>query len=139
MESSHWQGLPPAYSEEVERAPGLVVPLIFRGASRGFIILVAGELAALALAAASSGLAAVLLALVGAVGPAVAGVTAGREGPPGVQGGLAGLGAYLLTVPLRLMVGGGLAAAEVVVAPTFAAAVGGLAGRMAGRTRPAGP
>jgi hypothetical protein len=123
-----------AYNETVERTPAVVVPLIVRGAALGFCVFVAGELLVSALARTAPALAGGLLALVGLAAPALAGLNAGRAGPPALQGALAGLGAYVLTLPLRALVGGVLTPVDV-VAPIFSAAIGGLAGSIAGRPR----
>jgi hypothetical protein len=108
------------------------VPLVLRGASVGFTVLVAGELIALALATAAPGPASLLLALTGAAGSVVAALVASRSGPPPTQGALAAAGAYLLTLPLRVMAGG-INPLRVYLDFSFAVVIGWLAGKKLGK------
>jgi hypothetical protein len=110
------------------------VPLVIRGASVGFTVLMAGELIALALATAVPGPASLLLALTGAAGSVAAALVASRSGPPPTQGALAAAGAYLLTMPLRV-VAGGINPLRAYLDFSFAVVIGWLAGRKLGRGR----
>lgn len=124
----------------------LDVPALVRGGSRGFTVLVVGELIALAVGAFVGVLGGLLFAMTAAAGPIAAGTVAVRPGPPAgvadthkrrwymAQGAFAGLLGYALTVPLRLM-GGGRGAAELafsIVASTALGAFGGRAVMQAG-------
>lgn len=109
------------------------MPLVIRGASVGFTVLVVGELVALALATAAPGPASLLLALTGAAGSVAAAYVAARSGPPAAQGALAAVGAYLLTVPLRLMAGD-VELLRLWMDFSFAVAIGWVAGRKLGRS-----
>lgn len=123
--------LPPVRKEAAPRGGGLVLPLLGRGMFWGLLVLLVGELLAMALVAVSPAVAGAALALVGAAGPAVAGLVAGRSGPPATQGALAAVGAYLLTLPVKLLDGTGVGPGELTVGPMFAAVVGVLAGEWA--------
>ena len=104
-------------------------PAVVRGGSRGFTVLVVGELLALAVGLASDTLGGLLFAMSAAAGAVTAGTVAGRSDPPLPNGAAAGLLAYALTVPLRLM-GGGLAASELAFSVMAATVLGGLGGRL---------
>jgi hypothetical protein len=124
----------PAAPVEPEAASAVDVPLVIRGASVGFTVLVVGELVALAMATAAPGPASLLLALTGAAGSVAAAYAAARSGPPAAQGALAAVAAYLLTVPLRLMAGG-VNPLRVWMDLSFALVIGWVAGRRLSRTR----
>jgi hypothetical protein len=115
-------------------APGVV-----RGGSRGFTVLVLGELVALAAGGISAGLGGLLLAVSAAAGAVSAGVVAGRTQPAPANGAAAGLLAWLLTVPLRLIGGRGLAASEVVFSMVVGAVLGSFGGRMVAQAQRRGP
>jgi hypothetical protein len=105
-------------------------PGVVRGGSRGFTVLVVGELLALAVGLASEGLGGLLFAMSAAAGAVTAGTVAGRSDPPLPNGAAAGLFAYVLTIPLRLM-GGGVAGTELAFSVVAATVLGGLGGRLA--------
>jgi hypothetical protein len=110
------------------------VPLVMRGASMGFTVLLVGEFVALALASAAPGPASLLLALTGAAGSVTAAYVAVRAGPPAAQGALAALGAYLLTVPLRILAGG-INPLRLWLDLSFATVIGWVAGPRLSRAR----
>jgi hypothetical protein len=118
----------------VEPEAGVDVPLVLRGASIGFTVLVVGELVALALATTAPGPASLLLGLTGAAGSVAAAFVAARSGPPAAQGALAALGAYLLTVPLRVMAGD-VNPLRVWIDLSFALVVGWVAGPRLSKAR----
>jgi hypothetical protein len=105
---------------------------VVRGASGGFSVLVVGELVAIAVGLVSGPVGGVVFALTAAAGPVTAGTLAARSGPPVLQGVLAAVLAYVLTVPLRLA-GPGLPASEATFGVVAAAVLGAVAGRLAQR------
>ncbi len=106
---------------------------VFRGASRGFSVLLVGELVAIVVGLVSGPVGGVVFALTAAAGPVTAGILAAQSGPPVIQGASAAVLAYVLTVPLRLA-GPGLPASEAVFSVVVAAVLGAVAGRMTRRT-----
>jgi hypothetical protein len=110
----------------------LDVPAIVRGGSRGFSVLLVGELLALAVGAFVGALGGLLFAISAAAGPITAGTVAGRVGPPLVQGACAGLLAYGLTVPLRMLTGS-RGIAELAFSVVASTALGALGGRTVAR------
>lgn len=110
---------------------------LVRGASKGFTVLVVGELAAPLVAGLGSTLGLLWLSLVGAAGFVTAGSSIGHARSCWLQGALAALTALSLTVPLRLLVG--LDTAEqwyaVGISAGFGVVVGALAGLSAGNLR----
>jgi hypothetical protein len=105
-------------------------PAVVRGGSRGFTVLVVGELLALLVGLASDSLGGLVFAMTAAAGAVAAGTIAGRTDPPLPNGAAAGLFAYVLTVPLRFM-GGGPAGTELAFSVVAATVLGALGGRLA--------
>lgn len=120
--------------------PGL--PAVVRGASSGFSVLVVGELLGIIfLRGAAVG---VMVTFVGLAGFAFAGNRAGAVSPGQLKqacrdGSLAAVGAWLLTVPLRITAGNPPSWRLGAVELGFAAAVGGLAGIIVARAIRSGP
>ena len=114
--------------------PGL--PAVVRGASSGFSVLLAGEL--LGIIFLSGAAVGVLVTFVGLAGFAFAGnraggASAGQPKRAARDGMLAAVGAWLLTLPLRIAAQNAPDLRFVAVQLAFAAAVGGLAGIIVAR------
>jgi hypothetical protein len=105
-------------------------PAVVRGGSRGFTVLVVGELLALLVGMASESLGGLVFAMTAAAGAVTAGTLAGRSDPPLPNGAAAGLFAYVLTIPLRLM-GDNLAPTELIFSVVAATVLGGFGARLA--------
>jgi hypothetical protein len=111
------------------------MPDVVAGASRGFTILLVGELLVLLVAAFVPGLAAPGISAVAATAFVLGARRAVRHAAPGAtlgnarRGALAALGAYGLTVPLAIM--GGTAEVtvlQVLLTSALAVGIGGVAG-----------
>lgn len=119
--------------------PTIDAPGVVRGGSRGFTVLVVGELVALAASVISAGVGGFVLAVSAAAGAVTAGVVAGRAEPAQANGAAAAIAAWLLTVPLRLIGGAGLAGSEVVFSVVVGAVLGAFGARLVARAQPRGP
>ncbi|MDE0775873.1 hypothetical protein [Nocardioides sp.] len=108
-----------------------------RGASTGFTVLILGELLAPLAAQLNTTLGLLWVSMVGAAGFVVAGSRIGVASNPWLQGAITALAAFLLTVPLRLLVGidSGAGWYRLAVSAVFSIIVGAIAGRGAGLAR----
>lgn len=111
------------------------VPEAVRGAWRGFLVLVFGELLAPVVGLVAPALGGLWLSLVAAAAYAVAGTAVGGARRAVLQGAMSAVGALALTMPLRVLVHERLALLAYAVSFTFALAVGGASGFLAGRRR----
>ena len=110
----------------------LDVAAVVRAGSRGFTVLLVGELLALALGVLSGALGGILFAMSAAAGPITAGTLVAGSDPPIPHGAAAGLLAYALTVPLRYMTDGP-GVPELVFSVVVSTALGALGARAASR------
>lgn len=110
----------------------LDVATVVRAGSRGFTVLLVGELIALAVGLVSGVLGGILFAMSAAAGPITAGTMAAGSDPPIPHGAAAGLLAYGLTVPLRYMTDGP-EPTELVFSVVVSTALGALGARTAAR------
>lgn len=98
-------------------------------------MLLFGELLAPGVGAVAPALGSLWLSLVAAAAYAVAGTAIGGAQRPVLQGAMSALGAFTLTMPLRVLVHERLTPLAYGVSVTFALAVGGASGFLAGRRR----
>lgn len=106
-----------------------------RGAWRGFLVLIFGELVAPLAARIAPALGSLWLSMVGAAGFAIAGAAIGQAQRPMAQGAATALGAFALTMPLRLLAGSRMTVIAYAVTCVFAVAVGAASGLLAARRR----
>lgn len=106
-----------------------------RGASAGFTVLVIGGLAQFPVANIWPGVGAAWLPFVSAVAYFVAGRRIGCATRPSLHGMVSAVGAWGLVLPLRLLGGGLMFAAQIVMDLAIAAALGALAGAVVARSR----
>jgi hypothetical protein len=106
-----------------------------RGAWRGFLVLLFGELLAPIVGQVAPPIAGLWLSLVGAAGFAVAGSAIGQAPRPWLQGAAVACGALTLTLPLRVLAHNRLSLLAYAVSFSFATAIGAASGVLAGRRR----
>lgn len=118
---------------------GLDRVAVVRGASRGFSVLVLGEMV-LRVAGPSQQQFGLLFALLGAAGFTMAGIRGARTAAarPVLTGATAAVAAFVLTVPLRMMLHAPVLNASTGISMGYAAVVGAVAGLLARRARPSG-
>jgi hypothetical protein len=125
----------------ISRRRALDETALIRGASRGFTVLLIGELMSPLAMGVSPVLGLFWLSMVGAAGFVIAGSSIGAAARTWLQGSVAAVGALALTIPLRMFVGLDTASQwyAVFISACFGLLVGAVAGRSAGvlRDRPA--
>lgn len=119
---------------------GLDRVAVVRGASRGFSVLVLGEML-LRVAGPSQQQFGLLFALLGAAGFTTAGIRAARASVDRavIAGSAAAVVAFVLTLPLRMMLHDPVMSASTGISVGYAAVVGAVAGLLARRQRPSSP
>lgn len=113
-------------------------PALVRAMSTGFSVLLVGELAGTLVGHFLPLVGSIWLVLVGPIGYVAAGTRVGTAAKPSLQGALAALGAFSLTVPLRYVVGGHHDWFLLALNAVVSCALGTIAGRTAGTQRDRG-